>query len=77
MIVETADSTKRSFTPGIGRADGVIAVDLDLHVQPVVHEQHGMRRHGVTPAADQLRRIGEPNQVVLERDGQAIAVDGV
>jgi hypothetical protein len=46
-------------------------------VQAVVHQQHGLGGRDVTAAADELRRVGEPDHVVLQRDGQPVGVHGV
>ena len=61
----------------VGGADRVVAVDLDLDVQAVVDEQHGLGRAGVAAVADQLGRVGEPDDVVLDGHGEAVAVHGV
>ena len=79
MIVETADSSSRSLTPAASLApDRVLAVDLDLDVQPVVHQQHRLGRARVLAAvADVLRRVGEPRGPLAQRDVQPEVVDGV
>ena len=60
--METAASTQQVLDPGgVGAADRVLAVDLDLDVQAVVDQQHAPRALGrVAAVADELGRVGEP-----------------
>ena len=62
---------------GVGGADGVVGVDLDLDVQAVVHEQDGLGGVLAAVVADQLCRVGQPHDVVLDRRREAVAVHGV
>ncbi len=61
----------------VGRADGVVRVDLDLDVQTVVDQQHRVRLGPVAAVADELGRVLEPERVVLDGHREAVAVHGV
>ena len=62
---------------GVGGADRVLGVDLDLDVQPVVDQQDRLGLLLAAAEADQLGRVGEPDDVVLDRHGETLAVHGV
>ena len=62
---------------GIGGADGVAAVDLDLEMQAVVLEQDGGRCVGLALVADELRRRLERRGAAGQRHAQLALVDGV
>ena len=62
MIVETAASSSRSFTPAASSLPiGSLAVDLDLDVQPVVDQQHALGVGRVAAVADVLGRVRKPD----------------
>ena len=46
-------------------------------MQPVVHQDHSLGSVGRAAVADQLARVGEPDDVVLDGHGEPLAVHGV
>ncbi len=62
---------------GIVLADRVRAVDLDLDVQPVVAQQHGIGRLGPAAVAGELRRRAQPHLRGAERDQELAALHRV
>jgi hypothetical protein len=60
------------------RADGMGAVDPDLHMQVVVAEQNRRGVGGLAPVARELRRVGEPRLApVPQPDDQGVALDRI
>ena len=83
-VFQVEDGGQRGLDHHVGHASGVglagsgRAVDQDVDVHPVVHQQHRGRRRGVTLVADELGRVVETGGgTTLQRDDQLAAFDAV
>jgi len=83
-VFQVQDGRQRRFhhqvthTCRVTRANRRAAVDADVQMQAVVHQQHRARRGGLALVAHQLRRLGQRGlAAVLEFDAELAVLDAV